>query len=736
MKKVRKRICFLLICTMLFSLVGCGKNNALTKGCYYEEEAFEKVDGNIMGITNDEEGNLYVLVNQNIIQQYDSKGKITKKLELETQKDIAINPISIGIDQEKNLFIEMKPSMMMKQKDQKMSHEIWKFDEKGKVIEKIDIAKNDQGEFGYNSMSKLYVNENNNFIYKNDSNQIIEIDQKGELINTLVSEMVKDFVKVKNILYAIILDENRETYLVKREIGSQEDLYKKKIDGEQFIGFLGYDPKAETLLYTTGADTIKAFDLEGNFLKTIISVEDAQVFTKNIFISGFAVNNEGNIYMSYSEMGSKEYASAIAVFNKKEGTKPESKKKVLTIGVNTEMEAMELRGKISSYMKEHPDTIIKINQYDYKEEYLSDYLKKMNTDIISGKGDDLIPTAYLPIEKYVNSGVLENLSSYLEKDTAFNMKNYHKNVFENIKINGSYYLFPISFKLGSLMANQDLLDQKNIKIDQDHWNRESFINILRELSKEKGVYGLPNMEKEEIFEMFFVGEQDQFIDDENKKTNFNSESFKVLLKDVQTICDEKLIDENVTGMDIEGMNMYQGTNGKIAFMNQSEISFMFIPLLKNMIGNFKLYPYPRSSGKGGYTFMANAYGMNANSKNKELAWEVLKYLNEEKKDNNGFYTGIEMNKKSSEKQLEELKNMGDNVMVIATEDGELNPAALTDENIENIKDATENVTINTSVDPQINKILKEAIRKYFAKEMTQEELIKTLDNKISTYMNE
>ncbi|QZY54113.1 extracellular solute-binding protein [Crassaminicella profunda] len=734
---MKKRICFLLICTMLFSLVGCGNNNISTEEFYYEEGAFEKVDGNIMRVTNDEEGNIYAIVNQNTVQQYDSKGKLIRKFELEIPKDADISLMSIGIDQKKNLYIEVKSSIMFEKSQTNRIHEIWKFDEKGKVTEKIDVAKNDQGEFAYDSGSKLYINENNNFIYKNDTNQIIEVDQKGELVNTLVSEMVKDFVKIKNTLYAIILDENRETYLAKKEMGSQDYSYKKKIDGEQFIGFLGYDPKEGSLLYTTGSEEIKAFDLEGNFLKTVISVEDAQVFTKNIFTNGFAVNNDGNVYMSYSEMGSGEEAiTDITVFVKKEGVKPKSKKKVITIGVNTEMEAMELRGKISGYMKAHPDTIIKINQYDYKEEYLSDYLKKMNTNIISGKGDDLIPTAYLPMSKYVKSGVFENLSDYMKKDKEFNMEDYHQNVFENLKIQGNYYSFPIGFKLGSLMANQDLLDEKNMQVKKENWNRESFINVLRELSQENGIYGLPNMEKEEIFEMFFVGDQEHFIDYENKKTNFNSESFKALLKDVQTIYDEKLIDENVTGMDIEGMNMYQGTNGKIVFMNQSKISLMFMPLLKNMIGNFKLYPYPSSHGKGGHAFTANAYGINVNSKNKELAWEVLKYLSGEKKDKGAFYTGIEMNKKSLEKQLDEMKNGENTGIIIATEGGELSSSSLTEENIKNIKDAIENTTINTSIDPQINKILKEAIKKYFAKEMAQEELIKTLDNKISTYLNE
>ncbi|MCT4620630.1 MAG: extracellular solute-binding protein [Marinisporobacter sp.] len=735
MKKMKKGICFLLMCTMLFSLVGCGKNNDSKGGFYYEEIAFEKMDGgeikgDILGVTNDEEGNFYVLVNRNILRKYDAKGKFIKIVQLEIGKDAAIMPLSLGIDQEKNLYVEVKE---FGPPEKKLIHDILKLDENGKTVEKIDITKNDQDGWGRNGLSKLYINEKDAFIYKNDRNQIIQVDKTGVLVNTLVSENVKDFVKVKNSLYILIESENRETYLAKKEIGSQDFAYSKRIDGEQFTGFLGYDPKEGNLLYTTGAEEIKAFDIEGNFLETVVDVESASVFAKNINATGFSVDNEGTVYMSYMEMGSEgqqKPITNIAVFHKKEGTRPKSNKKILTIGVNTEIEGMELKGKIAEYMKKNPDVIIKVNQYNYKEEFLSDYLKKMNTDLISGKGDDLIPTDYLPMGKYAKNGVFENLNEYMKKDKDFKIADYYEEIFESLKVDGSYYAFPYKFNMGALVADQALLNAKNINIEKNNWDRASFINVLRELSKENGVYGIPKISKEELFEIFFTGDRDQFIDYKNKLTNFNHESFKDLLKDIQAIYDEKLVDENM-----DRMTMYKGTKGKIGFIHQSNIALMNLSEMKNIIESFKLYPYPTSDKKGGYVFTASAYGINGNSKNKDLAWDFLKYLNRDNGNKEEYFFSMGMNKKLMKKSLEEMKKI-EKKESIYLEDTVWYAFPLREEEVKNVQDALDGMAINKTIDPQINKILKEEMKKYFAEEMTEEELIKILDSKISTYLNE
>lgn len=726
---MKKRFCFLITCITLLALVGCGeKETSKKEDIYYKEGSDIDIKGNVMGISKDEDKNIYALVDRNIIKKFDESGNIINELKLEIPKDKPIIPIAIGQDKNNIIYVEMKEFSKKSE-----THEIWKLDEKGKIKEKISIKKNDTGGFARFKFSRLYIRENNNFIYKNDNNNLIEVDKNGEIVNTLIGDNVEDFIKIENVIYGIIKNnENREIKLVKKILGSQGYEYSKKIDEDEFVGYLGYDTKEKKLLYTAGINSIKSFDLDGNLLKTVVDIENASLFRKIINVNGFAVSSKGNIYMSYMEQNEnlKSPKTSIAVFNKKIGIRPESNKKVLTVGVNKKIDQMELKLLASEFMKKNPDIIVKFNNYDYKEEYLSDYFKKLNTKIISGKGEDLIPTEHLPMKKYALNGVFEKLNKFMKEDKEFKIDNYYKSIFDSLKVDGDYYAYPVKFKQSVLIGDNDLLKKNNINIEKGQWSRKDFIKALKDISKDEGLYGLSKITKIQLFNILFLGNSDEFIDYKNKDTNFNSEDFRKILKDVKLVFDENLLNEDMTKVE-----MTKSGKGTIGFINEDKLGMYNLTEIKNMINHFKLYPYPTKDGKGGYGFTVNAYGINANSKIKDIAWKFLKYLSSDKVNMDYYGFSMPVNKKEMKKILEKTKN-SEKKVALYLEDSKWYSFPLTEEEIKNIQDSLENLTINTQLDPQVKNILTKSLNKYFNEGMGKEELIKTLDSRISTYLKE
>ena len=49
----------------------------------------------------------------------------------------------------------------------------------------------------------------------------------------------------------------------------------------------------------------------------------------------------------------------------------------------------------------------------------SDYINKINTQIMGGNGPDILMTDIIPFYKYADKGMLENLSKYIDRDTSF-----------------------------------------------------------------------------------------------------------------------------------------------------------------------------------------------------------------------------------------------------------------------------------------------------------------------------
>ncbi|QHI73531.1 type 2 periplasmic-binding domain-containing protein [Aminipila terrae] len=60
------------------------------------------------------------------------------------------------------------------------------------------------------------------------------------------------------------------------------------------------------------------------------------------------------------------------------------------------------------------------------EQEQADYISKVNTELMSGKGADILAMDVLPYYKYADGGQLENLQNYMDADSSFDIKDYKK----------------------------------------------------------------------------------------------------------------------------------------------------------------------------------------------------------------------------------------------------------------------------------------------------------------------
>lgn len=107
-------------------------------------------------------------------------------------------------------------------------------------------------------------------------------------------------------------------------------------------------------------------------------------------------------------------------------SKPEKELKVYSLNDNR-----ELRQSISRFQKEHTDVYVNY-QIALSEENgvtVSDALKTLTTEIMAGKGPDVLVLDGMPVDTYIKKGILKDLSSVLdlsEKDYFNNILNAYK----------------------------------------------------------------------------------------------------------------------------------------------------------------------------------------------------------------------------------------------------------------------------------------------------------------------
>ncbi|MDR0313885.1 MAG: hypothetical protein LBI14_09835, partial [Treponema sp.] len=74
-----------------------------------------------------------------------------------------------------------------------------------------------------------------------------------------------------------------------------------------------------------------------------------------------------------------------------------------------------------------------------------DYLSRINTNLMSGRGADLYATDILPLHKYVESKTLENLEPYMNLDPSFNKVDYRQNILEALCYKDGIWFMPMDY---------------------------------------------------------------------------------------------------------------------------------------------------------------------------------------------------------------------------------------------------------------------------------------------------
>lgn len=106
--------------------------------------------------------------------------------------------------------------------------------------------------------------------------------------------------------------------------------------------------------------------------------------------------------------------------------KPEKELKVYSLYDNK-----ELRQSISRFQKEHSEVYVNVEVALSEENGVttSDALKTLTTEIMAGKGPDVLILDGMPVETYIEKGILKDLSSVIEKSKG----NYFESILEAYK---------------------------------------------------------------------------------------------------------------------------------------------------------------------------------------------------------------------------------------------------------------------------------------------------------------
>jgi len=379
------------------------------------------------------------------------------------------------------------------------------------------------------------------------------------------------------------------------------------------------------------------------------------------------------------------------------------------------------------FEEKHPDMMIEIKEYaaegGSEEGKLEKYVQTTNTQLLSGKGADLIDlnVSGLQVGKYVNKNALANLNEFMNNDKSFDSSLYYMNIFEHVKMNGGLYALPTRFFLDLLAGDSEGIKKAKVQIDDKDWTWSQFAKAGKLLNGKEGRYAMGNTPPEQMLGYLVADNYSTLVDMSKRKADFGSPFFTDMLKQVKAMYDDKVI-----------------TAGTVDFGD----AYFYPTLLSSPDEYFtgpaeffkqgKLYSKPHVNGqKPGVSFMGYMnIAMNANSKVKPEAWEFIKFLLSEDVQTQPRLQGFSVIKSVNEKKLEALAAKGS----LATNSGAEVPVSA--EGIQALKQMIANANIFITNDDKIQSIVAEEAKAYFSGQKSADDVAKLIQNRVTTYINE
>ena len=353
---------------------------------------------------------------------------------------------------------------------------IGKPDGSSQVIEEIEIPEGDS------FVADIWVSPDNRLFAKLlGASGLYELNpEDGSMSKYMTLEYLPDLVQFQDD-YMILMTahEGVTFYDMKEEKIVADDVLQKFME-ENYLGEYYADesftvyvvPGEEEVVYVAGKGGVYRHVIGGSAMEQII---DGALSS----FSNPAMNLRGMIRLPQDEFLVLFSGGQLIryTYDPNVPTVPED---LVTVYSLEEWDAV--RQAIAQYQTEHPDTFVRyevaLSGTDGNSR--EDAIKKLNAELMAGKGPDVIILDELPVKSYQEKGILMDLKPHIDGltgDTAL-----LPNMVDAFTEDGSVYMMPVSFNLPMVGGRQE--DVEGIT---DYASLADTVERLREENPDTGI---------------------------------------------------------------------------------------------------------------------------------------------------------------------------------------------------------------------------------------------------------
>jgi multiple sugar transport system substrate-binding protein len=277
-----------------------------------------------------------------------------------------------------------------------------------------------------------------------------------------------------------------------------------------------------------------------------------------------------------------------------------------------------------NYEKDHKNVKIKI------ESVPDQYGTKLLTQIAAGEAPDIFQVGDGDVAMFMAKGAFEELNPYIEGDNGINLDDYYEGVLKVGEVDGKLYTLPKDYSDLAIYYNKDLFDKAGVKYPEAGWTWEDLYEVGKKLTVKDGdkivQWGikLPGPWDRAILPLIHSYGGNVISPDGKKFDGFmNSDgTVKAMEMYKDMYFKDTITPSNSDSEAFKGVDLFN--TGRVAMNLTGKWPAEDYKSNPNL--NFGVVELPEGPTGPANTICYAGYGLYSNSKNKEAAWDYLKYL--------------------------------------------------------------------------------------------------------------
>ncbi len=318
-----------------------------------------------------------------------------------------------------------------------------------------------------------------------------------------------------------------------------------------------------------------------------------------------------------------------------------------------------VRRAISSFRKSHPDVYVRMETGVSKEDgvAVSDAVKNLNTELLAGNGPDIILLDGMPLESYIEKGILLELNDIVKN--AEGESRFYDNILKAYQKDGCLYAVPVRFKMFLLSGEKSAVSKiKDLKSMADVAGQQADLKTTQET-----VYG--TYDAQELLKRLYPLCEGAWCADDG---TVNKEAISEFLTQAKRIyrAEQKNLDESEIqdhermmeslhrhgGVTVGELGVLPGKNQVIMSVSGGQVmaqscyqSMDDLKVLLSVCDSRKQDSFRILNGQMGQVFIPSGIaGISSTSKEQELAGEFLKEMLGQQVQGNDLEDGYPVNK--------------------------------------------------------------------------------------------